>query len=226
MNRANAEVAIRSVFGTYGIGSSTIPTGTSSHARGKVYELYVLTLVIQYLRGLGYLVSFSHPRGAVQFKSSPGHLKASDPHFAVSIPGSRPSFDIYVDVEFQTLGRSLGASTGTPDLSGHHEIDIGVFTHGLNNVRPAHSHVALAVECKAVVSLPKAVIRGMLGLRRELSFFSSHRPSILADTAGSCVPCVPADPASEVWLVTTDGNVQNYCSSPSQFGIECSYQNP
>lgn len=226
MNRANAEAAIRSVFRTYGIASSIIPTGPSSHARGKVYELYVLTLVIKYLRGLGYIVSFSHPRGAVQFKSSPGLLKASDPHFAVSIPGSRPSFDIYVDVEFQTFGRSLGASTGTPDLSGHHEIDIGVFTHGLNNVRPAHSDVALAVECKAVVSLPKAVIRGMLGLRRELSLLCSHRPSILADTVGSSVTCVPANPASEVWLVTTDGNVSMYSNSPGAFGITCRHEDP
>lgn len=226
MDRANAEAAINSVFRTYGIARSAIPAGASSHARGKVYELYVLTLVIHHLQVLGYTISFSHPRGTVQFKSSPGLLKTTDPHFGVSRPGSRPSFDIYVDVEFQTLGSSLGPSTVNSDLSAHHEIDIGVFNHGLNNIRPAHVDVALAVECKAVVSLPKSVIRGMLGHRRELSFFTSPRSSVPAQTVGSAEPYVPADPASEVWLVTTDANVSMYSNSPGAFGITCRHEDP
>ena len=226
MDRDNAEAAINSVFSTYGIGRNAIPAGASSHARGKVYELYVLTLVIQYLRGLGYTISFSHRHGTVQFKSSPGLLKASDPHFFVSLPGCRPSFDIYVDVEFQTLGSFRRSSTASPDRSSRHEIDIGVFTHGLNNVRPAHTDVALAVECKAVVSLAKAVIRGMLGLRRELSLLCEPGPSVLAQTACRSVPHVPANPASEVWLVTTDRDVSMYSYSPSSFGVTCRHEDP
>lgn len=226
MNRANAEAAIKSIFGTYGVASSTIPAGASSHARGKVYELYVLTQVIRHLRSLGYRIRFSRPRGAVQFKSSPGLLKASDPHFSVSLPGNNPIFDIYVDIEFQTLGSSLQARAVNPDLSEHHEIDIGVFRHGLNNVRPAHTDVALAVECKAVVSLSKAVIRGMLGLRRELSLLSPPRTSVLAAIAGHSVPDVPAEPPSEVWLVTTDPNVSRYSNSPATFGIYCIHDDP
>ncbi len=227
MNRVNAEAAILSVFSAYGIARSAIPAGASSYVRGKVYELYVLTLVIRYLRRLGYGVSFSHPRGTVQFKASAGLLKASDPHFFAAQPGVSPSFDIYVDVEFQTLGSARLKSGATSDLSEHHEIDIGVFTYGLNNVRPAHTDVALAVECKAVVSLPKSVIRGMLGLRRELSLLASRqRRTVIAQAAGRSRPTVPADPASEVWLVTTDASVSRYSNSPSEFGIRCIYKNP
>lgn len=226
MNRANAEAAIRSVFGAYGIASSTIPAGASSHARGKVYELYVLTQVIRHLRSLGYRISFSHPSGAVKFKSSPGLLKASDPHFSVSLPGHKPTFDVYVDIEFQTLGSSRMRGRALSDLSEHHEIDIGVFRHGLNNARPAHTDVALAVECKAVVSLSKAVIRGILGLRRELSLLSPPRTSVLAAIAGHSVPDVPAEPPSEVWLVTTDPNVSRYSNSPATFGIYCIHDDP
>lgn len=226
MNRVNAEAAINSVFRRYGIGGSAIPAGASSHARGKVYELYVLTLVIQYLRGLGYRIRFSAPRGTIQFKTSPGLLNASDPHFIVSLGGKGPLFDIYLDVEFETLGSSRRETRSAGDLSHHHELDIGVFKHGLDNIRPKHTDVALAVECKAVVMLEKAVVRGMLGLRRELSFLSKPGHTCLSKAANVRDVTVPADPPSEVWLVSTDPVVERYADSPGAFGIMCKFEDP
>jgi hypothetical protein len=226
MNRANAEAAINSLFNSYSIPHSAIPTGHSDHVRGKVYELYVLTIVVDYLRNLGFNISFSSSAGTVQFKSSPGLLKAADPHFEVSLPGSPPSFDIYLDVEFQTMGSSKLASHSPQDLSHHHEIDIGVYTHGMDNVHPQHDEVALAVECKAVVSLPKSVIRAILGVRRELSLLDHTQSSLLAQTAGKVGATVPADPPSEVWLASTDIRVLNYQNSPGSFGIECRHEDP
>ncbi|WP_420963383.1 hypothetical protein [Brucella sp. IR073] len=228
MNRADAEASIKSLFDKYRISHSVIPTGKSSHVQGKVYELYVLTKVVEYLQTLGYKIDFSNPNRIMKFKTKGGYLRSSDPHFEVSIPGNKPVFDIYVDVEFQTLGSSKISHSGSfsADLSHHHEIDVGVYVYGLDNVRPRHDQVALAVECKAVVSLEKAVIRGMLGLRRELSLLDPEQASILTQSARYIHngTDVPANPPSEVWLVSTDQAVKQYRNSPKVFGIECRHE--
>ncbi len=225
MNKAQAETEIKNLFASYGASQANIPSGISSHVKGKVYELFVLVRVIDYLRSQGYKIEFSHPLANVIFKSSPGLLHQNDPHFIATHPDTHKAFDIFLDVEFKTLGSQI-ASGSSSDNSAWHEIDIGVYEPGLDNQRPPHDAVALAVECKALAKLEKHVIRGILGMRRELSYFKENSPSTIAMASGNIAPEVPAHPPSEVWLCCTDGRINNYKASTSAFGIECIHEVP
>lgn len=225
MNRVQVELEIKKLFALYGASQSNIPSGVSGHVKGKVYELFVLVRVIDYLRSHGFNISFSHPHQNVKFKSSPGLLHQSDPHFIARHSVTQRAFDIFLDVEFITLGTEmLGAESS--DNSFCHEIDIGVYEHGLDHQRPTHEDVALAVECKALAKLEKHVVRGILGLRRELSFLAESSPSTVAVAAGNGAPEVPAWPPSEVWLCCTDPRINNYKVSTGAFGIQCLYEVP
>ena len=221
ISKKDAAAALKAVFNAIGNSLSSVPLTVRKPTAGKVYELVVLADVLSDLAARGFSASFSNPGGKVSLKAGPGQLLQSDPHFDVAVAGVI-RFQVFVSVEFSTLGSDGAHST---DLSGRHEIDIGVFDVGCG-AHPRHDQIALAVECKAVATLTKAMVRGVLGLRRELSYLTNLQPSRLARALMHSGPGVPAEPPSEVWLVASDQNVLQYAASPGRFGVECRHVYP
>lgn len=220
ISHAKAKAALEAVFAALGHSLAAVPLAIRKPTAGKVYEITVLAEVLVELRGRGFFLAFSNPGAKIELKGGPGMLDHNDPHFDVATTlGGKPIFEVFVSVEFRTMGSASAAKT---DLSDRHEIDIGVFDAG-SCAYPSHKQVALAVECKAVTPFTKALVRGVLGLRRELSLLSEPQPSKLAMALGKSVPVVPAEPASEVWLVASDSQVTSYKASPEHYGVVCKH---
>jgi len=196
MDRSAAEAEIKRIFSKYKTVTANDDKTLKAMTNGKVYELFVLSEIVERLAKHGYSLNFVGRD--IRFKGSPGLLKQSDPHFDISRYGSL-KFQLFVSVEFNVIRPSISSATmrSSPssfDDSCHHEIDVGVFKKGLNNVRPNHDEVFLAVECKSGGNFSKDMVRGILGLRRSLSLLKSPQKSNLFKNA------IPADPPSEVIL--------------------------
>lgn len=218
IDRAAAERKIKSIFSKY---KSLKPTDTRLIRKlkdGKLYELFVLSEIVAELKSRGCTLKFKG--SSLQFKGAPGHIKPTDPHFEVTTPHQTPMW-LFVDIEFSTLGSS---KAGSVDLSGTHELDIVVVT-ALTPI-PAHTDIALAVECKCIATFEKKIIKEALGVRRELSLLVPEQPTVLSYTGASPHMKVPADPPSEFILAYIDAAGDKYKASPRTFGVELRHVEP
>ena len=219
MNRTQAEGRIRSVFKSYGATSSTTIAKLRALSDGKVFELWVLSKLLEEIKGLGYTITYSHPGSPLFLKGAPGMLRQAQPHFDVrTAPSRQIRWQVFLSVEFRTLGASMFGATG---LSSYHEIDVGVFRRVQPDGRPPHDDVVLAIECKAVGKSNKNIVRSALGLRRELSFLSGPLPSAFDPSQP-----VHADPPSVVRLVCAYCWIDNYRESPSVYSVDLSHSPP
>jgi hypothetical protein len=213
INRAAAETAIKNIFAQYKSQITTASAGVMQALNdGKLYELFVLSEVVDDLSKRGCIVSFVG--SSLKFKAGPGKIKNGDPHFEVYTP-DRNKLWLFVDIEFETLGNSLIRVT---DRSQRHEMDI-VLVDDLADY-PKFHQIWLAVECKAFKSFSKPLIRQALGARRELSYFRHAQKSKLTKSGARPPVLVSADPASEFWLAYIDPKGSYYAQSPAAFGIE------
>ena len=182
--------------------------------RGKLYELFVLGWLLGELRRRGFQITLSGD--VLALKQSPGAIQSHDTYFAVKYPNSRQGFRLYTDIEVATLGSTIVGQTG---LCGYHEIDIVVVLDSATG-RPAHTELALGVECKSNAKFRKSILKEVLGIRRETAYLHWPTPSILAAAAGQNLPTVPSDPQSEYYLCYLDHDGDQYAGSPKAFGIE------
>jgi hypothetical protein len=220
MNRAAAIAEIRRIFSQYKALTAIDKRLLRALKNGKLYELFVLSKLVQDLRKRGFTLKFQGT--TLKFKASPGRIKKGDPHFEVMAPGSQdPDFWIFVDIEFETLGHQL---VGATDSSRRHELDIVVVT--TDTGYPDHSKIALAVECKAVANFQKSIVKEALGVRREMCLLADQEDSILTDAGGSPPIVVRATPASEFWLAFIHVKGKNYEQSPGLFGISFRHLQP
>lgn len=220
MDKGSAQNAIISIIGAYKAIRSKDRKLIKALSDGKLYELYVLSRVLQELRRRGFQIRFVGKD--LKFKASPGLIWPHDAHFELYVPGiNTPAFKMYTDIEFETLG-----STHQPmdDESCYHEIDIVVVDAAAKG-RPSHEQVALGVECKSTTNFEKSIVREALGLRRKLSYLQEPRPSRLS-RSGIATVKVPADPPSEYWLAFVDPSGIHYAASPAAFGIEFRHWEP
>lgn len=182
---------------------------------GKLYEFYVLSRTIEELRGRGFTISFSGK--ILELKQSPGMIHTGDPHFEIRHPATGQRFNLYTDIEVRTLGSTITGSTG---LCSYHEIDIVVVFEGVTG-RPSHEEIALGVECKSHAKFTKSIVKEVLGIKREISYYLRHGSrSILAIAARQMAPVVPSNPPLEYWLCYADPKGDHYRVSPSAFGVE------
>lgn len=220
MDRATAITDIEALFAQYRTAQPTDQALLQALTDGKLYELYVLADTVERLSARGFSLSF--PFTTLNFKASPGMIKASDPHFVVQAPDpAAPQMGLYVDIEFDTLGHH---QTGATDNSRRHEIDI-VLTVATSGY-PAHDEIVLGIECKAVANFGKGLIKEALGIRRELSLLSPPQSSALTTMGGAPAVDVPANPPSEYWLSFIDPKGLNYADSPAVFGIVLRHLDP
>lgn len=181
---------------------------------GKLYEFYVLSKTVEELRGRGFNVSFNGK--ILKFKQSPSMIQPGDTHFRIQHPATGQSFNMYTDVEVRTLGSTI---TGSSGLCSYHEIDIVVVFDGVIG-RPSHDEIALGVECKSHAKFTKSIVKEVLGIKREISYYSHDSMSILAQASRQLGPIVPSKPPLEYWLCYADPKGDQYRVSPSAFGIE------
>ena len=181
--------------------------------KGKVYELYCLARTVELLDnqyGVSVRLQGGRAGTTVDFKSSPGAIDRNRSHFVVY--GLEPELELHTDIEVTTLSSSLQCSTG--DLSAYHEIDLVLVNGAQTGRRPRNDQIVLGVECKAQANFRKDVVRQVLGVRRELSFY--RRPLLPRGMPWF----INADPPSEYWLAFVDPKGMLYQAGPSEFGIE------
>ncbi len=219
MNKTAATAEIQKVFAAYKAKTPGDMRLLNALKKGKLYELYVLAKLVENLAKRGFLLAFQGKNLA--FKGAHGKIKSSDPHFAVSKPGSaKADFRIFVDIEFETFGRHTGVPA---DRSSRHELDIVVVDGAVTGGYPKYSDLLLGAECKAVANVEKSLVKEALGVRRELSLRGGKAPSMLTLAGGSPPVDVNANPASEFWFAFLDPDGDLYAHSPSAFGIEFQY---
>ncbi|WP_224407289.1 hypothetical protein [Afifella sp. IM 167] len=231
MDKNQAESDIVGVFDLYGATSSPTISKLGSTADGKVFELWILSELLEEIAGKGYTIQYSHPGSTIPLPGGPCKLDQSSPHFDVFAPGSSGAlWQVFLSVEFRTLGAQIldksglslhGSVSGASHLSSYHEIDVGVFKGVQADGRPQHDQVVLATECKAVRKGDKSLVRGALGMRRELSYLTHSRPSAFDSRLS-----VNANPPSVVRLVCAYSWIDNYSGSPSAYSVDVIHRAP
>ena len=212
VNLAQAEKEIRNFFQKYGryVGKSY-----NKLMKGKIYELYCLSLVIERLTSeYGYRISIQTRSQSIDFKTSPGKIDRTKSYFIAHAP--RDIFEIYTDIEIMTMG---AINQIHQDRSAYHEIDIVATRTDLCG-RPQYDELILGVECKSSANFDKSILKQALGIRRELSLLDKRSLSLLAKAIGRSLPEIPAYPSSEYWIAYADPKGNHYKCSPSFFGIE------
>ena len=155
-----------------------------SIGKGKVYELYCLARTVEFLVSLpGVSVRFQG--SAVDFKASPGMIDRNRSYFVVD--GMESELELHTDIEVKTLSSSLAGGVRGP--SSYHEIDVVLLAGVQDRQRPAHNQVILGVECKAQANFKKDILRQVLGVRRELSFYRGATERVAVTKAGSAAGC-------------------------------------
>ena len=209
-----AEQEVRDFFKQYG------KCVNKPYNKGKIYELYCLSRVVEQLKGYGCNIFIPSRFRSIDFKASPGKIDKDKSYFTAHTRKG-DVFEIHTDIEIMTLGVALGYSNlGHQDRSAYHEIDIVVIEQG-SSERPRYDQLILGVECKADAHFRKSILKQVLGIRRELSLLTKKSlPSKLAQAVGKPSPKIRSDPNSEYWLAYTDPKGDNYQISPATFGIK------
>lgn len=191
--------------------SSLLPKSITA---GKLYEAYILGIVSRELTTKeGLRLRLVNGR-KVTLKSSPGPINAGYPHIRVFRHNVHIA-SLWTDVEFTSLSYSLAGAHRPPNQGQYHELDI-VMTPPLAAGRPEAEDIWLGVECKNT-GYNKSLLREVLGVRRELSYYSDPTPANFHRWPRSHVP---ASPPSCLLVYSTDSHVIAYSSPGEIFGIE------
>lgn len=194
---------------------SLIPKSVTA---GKLYEAYILGVVSRDLvRQEGLRLLLVHGK-KVSLKSSPGPINIAYPHIQVFKHGAHVA-NLWTDVEFTSLSYSLTGRHTPPDQGQYHELDI-VMTPPSASGRPATEEIWLGVECKNT-GYSKSLLREVLGVRRELSYYDAPNPTRFHKWPKSQVP---ANPPSCLLVYSTDSQVTVYSSPGLIFGIDFFYE--
>lgn len=193
--------------------------------KGKIYEIYCVTELLNWLESR-YDVTIQYcGKGKMKFRAGGGPIdRKKYSYFRITDKRKNNTIELHTDIEIMTLGSSI-CGGNRKDLSCMHEVDIVLIEEGVKcGDMPPHDKLLLGIECKAHANLRKSVIREVLGIRRELSFYTECKhiakiDKILTRKSGKQLN-VPAKPCSLYLLYTTDSNVKRYRLSPEQFGIK------
>lgn len=216
MNRRDVEQRITGMFQRYLAATrsrarSLVP---STLTAGKLYEAYALGLVARELTVQESFQLILTGAPYLALKSAPGPINPSYPHVELHRGGSHVA-SLWTDVEFLSLSYSMGAQGGTPDLGDYHELDLLVTEPGAS-ARPSPAEIWLGVECKNT-GYTKALLKEILGIRRELSLLQDPKPTKFNRWPRRSVP---AQPPVCLLVYATDPKVSSYSSPGTFFGID------
>lgn len=216
---AEAIAKVNRVFAGYGTMStspgSLVPAGW---LEGKVYEAWVLTIVLERLRAIeGFKVTLVGG-SKVHLKSGGGPINTNYPRFLLTRAGT-PAFEVWTDVEFSSMSFAMAQSKGlagsNPGKPHKHELDIVVVPAGTSG-HPTFEEIVIGIECKNT-AFHKSMARAALGVRRELSLLHEDEPTYFATWPRSRVP---ARPASVLLVVSTDPAVTDYNDAGGFYGVD------
>lgn len=218
MDREKIENEIDILFSRYASCVLKINPWDKNIKNGKMYELYVLSFVIDDLVKRGFKIKFTGSN--LKFKSAPGKIKSTDPHFIVESPDGK-KFYIFLNIEFEVIENS---QFKVNDLSKLHEIDIILVDK--NNGYPSVENILLAVECKSTSNFNKEILKETLGVHRELckSFLEDY--SRLSEESQNKTIKVKTWPKVEFWLAHIDKNGGRYTKGPAKYSIQLHHIEP
>jgi hypothetical protein len=197
------------------------PTATDEEANlvpqsltdGKLYEAYILTVVVEQLvtrENLSLkLVNGNH----IQLKSSPGPINRNYPWIEVYRRGVVVA-ELWTDIEYLSMSFA-NSGRAVPNKGDYHELDI-VLTDPWIKGRPTHDSVWLGVECKNT-AYSKSLLKEILGIRRELSLLTDDQPTKFRQWPRTKVP---AKPASCLLVFSSQPSVLDYSDPGVFFGID------
>jgi hypothetical protein len=197
-------------------GRSVLPASVTA---GKTYEAWVLCDVLEHLRrDEGFTITLMES-SLVRLKSAPGPINRQYAHFQLAKPGS-VDLEVWTDIEFLALSSSYRrVPSKFADRCDFHELDVVVVPAGVAR-RPGVADVKIGVECKNL-AYQKDMLRGLLGVRRELSLLREP----LATGFGSWPrSTVPAEPPSCLLAYGTDPAILDYAPPGEVFGIDFVYE--
>jgi hypothetical protein len=182
---------------------------------GKLYEAYILGVVCRDLtKREGLRLRLVNGK-KIALKSSRGPINTSYPHIRI-FRGAFHIANLWTDVEFTSLSYGISGRVKPPDHGQYHELDI-VMTPPSASGRPETEDIWLAIECKNT-GYGKNLLREILGVRRELSYFhDTPHPTNFNTWPRSEVPAVPP---SCLLVYSTDSRVSVYSSPGTVFGID------
>lgn len=218
-DKTKAKSEIRKFFKNHGVSAKA---ATSSATDGKVYELFCLVETLEWLK-VQYSAYINFIGSTVDFKASPGNIDRTRSYFEITANGQM--LELHTDIEIQTLGSSMLGGVG--DYSGYHETDLVLVDPGVaDRQKPTHDQLLLGVECKAHANFGKAIVKQVLGIRRELSMYNGPHDCELDRRFGKSPKSMMSQPASLYWLVFTDSKGLSYSQSPGEFEIEFKHWRP
>jgi hypothetical protein len=190
---------------------SLVPNSLTS---GKLYEAQVLSVVLKRLHEDEDFRIVLMNSTFIPLKSAPGPINPRYPHFDLFQHGTKVA-ELWTDIEFLALSYDRSGGSAPPSPGDYHELDIVVIDPGLSG-RPPHQTIWLGVECKNT-GYTKNLLKGILGIRRELSLLDHRHPTHFSKWPRQMVP---ANPPSCLVVYSTDPAVLNYASPGEVFGID------
>jgi hypothetical protein len=184
---------------------------------GKLYEAHVLGCIARDLTTKEGLELVLVQGSKIVLKGSPGPINSAYPHIEVRRSGIYIA-DLWTDVEVSTLSFAR-SGLSTPALGHYHELDI-VMVDATTSGRPRPDQLWLGVECKHT-PYDKALLRQILGVRRELSLLQDAQQSRFSKWP---VSTVPAEPPSCLIVYSSSNAVLNYTHPGEVFGIRFIYE--
>ena len=216
-------------IGTVFWDSMILPEGEN-----KVYEIFCVYKLLKYLKKRYSIKIYYRGKSKMVIRQGGARGKINKgkyAYFEITNDDRSIRLEIHMNVYFRTLGSHLKKNKfrlkKMKDVwrefpSHYHELDIILIENGKDNTMPRYDDIILGIECKHHSTMDKRVIREILGVRRELSFFhSSGIPSRL-----DCIfnhknsHKINAYPSSILWLAHRNKKISNYKTSPRVFGVE------
>ncbi|MEW5926178.1 MAG: hypothetical protein AB1941_01705 [Gemmatimonadota bacterium] len=219
MNKADILNRITEAFDRYlnaaggGNPASLVPDTVKD---GKLYEAHVLSQVARELVTKERYTLRLVQSDRLILKSSPGPINPTYPHIEVWDKHKHVA-SLWTDVEFTAL--SCSRSGRYPCRPGHyHELDILLVDADATG-RPTPEQVWLGIECKNTV-YEKALLRQILGVRRELSLLASPTETHFRKWPRREVP---ANPPSCLIVYASNPAVLKFADPGRTFGIDFVY---
>lgn len=143
---------------------------------GKLFEFYSFVHLLKKLKqisGCSLTVKKLHLGNVYLMNGGPAPLHPTHSHVEINTPTLTAT--AWQSVEFSGISCPPGGSSTAGD---YHEADILILEGASPTLTtaffPPAADILLVMECKFTADMPKAFLRNMLGLRREMSYVSRH----------------------------------------------------
>jgi hypothetical protein len=224
---SNKKKEIEKLFSTYR--SSRKKIISNKVTRGKIYEAWILSKVLESLRTLEKFFIVLKNDNFYKLKSSPGSINRKYPRFDLyksqldyeSNP-EKVFAEVWTNVEFLSLSYKFHSKSRGPTPGEYHELDILITLPNIpDHHRPKFNQIYLGIECKAT-KYKKSFLREILGVRSELSILRNERYKTIFNYW--LRKHINVTPPSCLLVYCIDEAVKNYEQAGKLHGIDFIHQ--